>query len=99
MTEDNLYERDFGSMRIPRYRAGIIGAGLYLLVCFFAGVYPLFSHQTFAGLPAVMLAWPWVDYFSFGNVVILLGVVLNALIIYGALGMLTALFSSRGSGV
>jgi hypothetical protein len=23
-------------------------------------VYPLFSHDTFSGLAAVMLAWPWI---------------------------------------
>ena len=28
-----------------------------------AAIYPLFDHRTFSGLAAVLLAWPWVDYF------------------------------------
>jgi hypothetical protein len=67
------------------------GAILYLLVFACAFVYPLFDHRTFAGLPAVLLGLPWIDYLPSGW---LLGtIVLNALIIYFLLAALSFLFS------
>lgn len=82
-------------MRVPRYRAGAIGAALYLLVCIFAAAYPIVSKEMFAGLPAVMLAWPWTDYLAPGRLPVFLAVALNAFLIYFALGVLTALFSKE----
>jgi hypothetical protein len=45
-----------------RSRAATVGAILYWLAFVCASVYPEFDSRTFAGLPAVMLAWPWIDY-------------------------------------
>jgi hypothetical protein len=50
-----------------------------------------FDHSTFAGLAAVLLALPWIDYLPSGW---LLGAIaLNALIIYFLLAALSFLFS------
>jgi hypothetical protein len=67
--------------------AGAIGAGLYLLVFLAAAIYPWFDHKTFAGLAAVMLAWPWIDYFP--SSLLLVGVLLNAVVIYVVLAVLS----------
>ena len=74
-----------------RSRLGAIGAIIYLLAFACAAAYPLFDHRTFAGLPAVLLGLPWIDYFPSGW---LLGAIaLNALIIYFLLAVLSFLFS------
>jgi hypothetical protein len=63
-----------------RSRFAAIGAILYLAVFACAAAYPLFDHSTFAGLAAVLLGLPWIDYLPSGW---LLGAIaLNALIIY-----------------
>jgi hypothetical protein len=59
---------------------------IYLVAFACASAYPLFDHSTFAGLPAVLLALPWIDYLPSGW---LLGAIaLNALIIYLVLAAL-----------
>ena len=44
-----------------------------------------FDYRTFSGLAAVLLAWPWIDYFP--SSLLLLGIFLNALIIYFVLAV------------
>ena len=63
-----------------RSRFAAIGTLLYLAVFACAAAYPLFDHRTFAGLPAVMLGLPWIDYLS--SKWLLVAIALNALIIY-----------------
>jgi hypothetical protein len=78
-------------------RAGAIGALLYLLVFACAAAYPLLDHRTFAGLPAVLLGLPWIDYVPSGW--FLGAIALNALTIYVALAGLAFLLSRlRRSG-
>jgi hypothetical protein len=75
-----------------RSRFAAIGAILYLAVFACAAAYPLFDHSTFAGLAAVLLGLPWIDYLPSGW---LLGAIaLNALIIYFLLAALSFLLSS-----
>ena len=75
-----------------RSRFAAIGVILYLLVFACASAYPLFDHRTFAGLAAVLLGLPWIDYLPSGW---LLGAItLNALIIYFLLATLSFLFRS-----
>ena len=45
-----------------RSRLAIIGAMIYLLLFACAYAYTLFDHRTFAGLAAVLLGLPWIDY-------------------------------------
>jgi hypothetical protein len=63
-----------------RSRFAAIGAAIYLLAFACAAAYPLFDHRTFAGLAAVLLGLPWIDYFPSGW--LLAAIALNALIIY-----------------
>jgi hypothetical protein len=72
-----------------KFAAG--GTILYLVAFACASAYPLFDHRTFAGLAAVLLGLPWIDYLPSGW---LLGAIaLNALIIYFLLAALSFLFS------
>jgi len=74
-----------------RSRFAAIGAILYLVAFACASAYPLFDHRTFAGLGAVLLGLPWIDYLPSGW---LLGAIaLNALIIYFLPAALSFLFS------
>jgi len=75
-----------------RSRFAAIGVILYLLVFACASAYPLFDHRTFAGLAAVLLALPWIDYLPSGW--FLGAIALNALIIYFLLATLSFLFRS-----
>jgi hypothetical protein len=74
-----------------RSRFAAIGAILYLAVFGCAAAYPLFDHRSFAGLPAVMLGLPWIDYLT--SKWLLVAIALNALIIYIALAALSLLAS------
>jgi hypothetical protein len=56
-------------------------------------IYPFFDRRTFSGLPAVMLAWPWIDYLPSWHFAILLGVALNAVAIYCVLALLVGVFA------
>ena len=73
-----------------RSRTAAIGTGVYVLTFGCAAIYPLFDHRTFSGLAAVLLAWPWVDYFP--SWALLLGVALNAAIVYTVLAALSRPF-------
>jgi|GEM_PF-2039173 len=76
-------------MMRSRFAAG--GAALYLLIFACAFAYPLFDHRTFAGLAAVLLALPWIDYLPSGWM--LAAVALNAMIIYVVLAALAAVLA------
>jgi hypothetical protein len=69
-----------------------IGAMIYLVAFACASAYPLFDHSTFAGLPAVLLALPWIDYLP--SRWLLGAIALNALIIYLVLAAASFLLSS-----
>jgi hypothetical protein len=74
-----------------RSRFAAIGAILYLVAFACASAYPLFDRRTFAGLAAVLLGLPWIDYLPSGW---LLGAIaFNALIVYFVLAALSLLFS------
>jgi len=68
------------------------GTILYLAIFACAAAYPLFDHRTFAGLAAVLLGLPWIDYIPSSWFPAAIG--LNALIIYFLLAALSFLFSS-----
>jgi len=55
------------------------GAAAYLLVLTSTWIYVLVDGRTFAGLAAVMLAWPWVD--ELPSAALPIGWLLNALIV------------------
>jgi hypothetical protein len=61
-------------------RIAVAGFCVYLLAAACAWVYPVFDHRTFSGLPAVLLAWPWIDYFP--SRLLPLAIALNAVWIY-----------------
>jgi len=72
-------------------RFAALGAILYLAVFACAAAYPLFDHRTFAGLPAILLGLPWIDYVPsawFPG-----AIALNALIIYVVLAAASFLVS------
>jgi hypothetical protein len=74
-----------------RSELATIGLFSYLLAFLAAFFYPYISRQTFAGLPAVMLAWPWIDLLHPKSRLALLAcAALNAAIIYAALALLSA---------
>ena len=68
-------------------RTAGIGVGLYLLAFLCAAIYPWFDHRTFSGLPAVLLALPWVDYFP--SSLLLVAIFLNTVIIYVVLAFVS----------
>lgn len=75
-------------------RSAAIGAGLYLLAFLCAASYPSFDHRTFSGLAAVLLGLPWVDYFP--STLFLLAILLNAVIIYVVLAIISRTLSLIG---
>ncbi len=74
-----------------RSKFAAAGAILYLLIFACAFAYPLFDHRTFAGLAAVLLGLPWIDYIP--SSWFLGAIALNAVIIYFLLAALSFLFS------
>jgi hypothetical protein len=74
-----------------RSRFATIGAVIYLLMFAGAAAYPLFDHRTFAGLPAVLLGLPWIDYLP--SQWLLAAIALNACIVYFLLAVLSSLIS------
>ena len=58
--------------------AFVAGASAYLLLVASAWIYALEDGGTFAGLGAVMLAWPWID--ELPSAVLPIGWLLNAVI-------------------
>jgi hypothetical protein len=84
----------YGFAVFLRSQVATIGAISYLLAFLAASLYPRISHQTFAGLPAVMLLWPWIDLVHpTSHMVLVAFALLNAAIIYTILALLSALFS------
>lgn len=55
------------------------GAAAYILLLASAWIYALLDGRTFAGLAAVMLAWPWVD--KLPSAALPIGWLLNAIIL------------------
>ena len=77
-----------------RSQLATIRAISYLLAFLAASLYPRISHQKFAGLPAVMLLWPWIDLVRpTSHIALIAFALLNAAIIYAALALLSVLFS------
>jgi hypothetical protein len=70
-----------------RSKFAAIGTGFYLLAFACASIYPIFDRRTFSGLIAVLLAWPWIDYLP--SACLPLAIVLNAIIIFGFLAVLS----------
>jgi hypothetical protein len=73
-----------------------IGTTLYLLAFVGTAIYPYFSRETFSGLLAVMLAWPWIDYLPSWRFAILIAVALNAVTIYCMLALWVSVFVRGG---
>jgi hypothetical protein len=82
-------------MGLFRSKVATVGSGFYLLISAAAIAYPLFSKYKFSGLLAVVVTLPWSDYLPTGASGGWLGLllagcaVLNALIIYAALWVLS----------
>ena len=76
-----------------RFQVATIGAISYLLAFLAASLYPRISRQAFAGLPAVMLLWPWIDLaHPTSHIVLVAFALLNAAIIYTVLALLSLLY-------
>jgi hypothetical protein len=77
-----------------RFQSATIGAISYLIAFLAASLYPHISRQTFAGLPAIMLLWPWIDLVHPSSQLVMVAcALLNAAIIYAVLALLSVLFS------
>ncbi|HEX9449433.1 MAG TPA: hypothetical protein VF920_15705 [Dongiaceae bacterium] len=63
------------------------GTSFYLLAFVCASLYPLIDHSTFAGLAAILLGWPWIDYLP--SRALPLAIILNAICIYVILAILS----------
>jgi len=74
-----------------RSKFAATATALYLLIFALATAYPLFDHRTFAGLAAVLLGLPWIDYLP--SEWFLAAIALNAAIIYLFLAAATSLYS------
>jgi hypothetical protein len=75
-------------MMISRFAA--TGAMIYLLLFGCACAYPYFDHRTFAGLAAVLLGLPWIDYLP--SEWFLASIALNAAVIYLSLAATSSLY-------
>jgi hypothetical protein len=82
-----MKRRKFGIAEVRLSRLAAIGTGFYLLAFVSAAIYPMFDRRTFSGLAAVLLGWPWIDYLP--SAWFPLTIVLNAIIIYGLLAVLS----------
>ena len=75
-----------------RSQLATIGAISYLLAFLAASLYPRISRQTFAGRPAALLVWPWINLIHPSSQIVLVAcAVLNAAIIYAVLALLSVL--------
>jgi|SRR5690349_13904378 len=84
----------YGLAVFLRSQLARIGAISYLLAFFAASLYPRISHQTFAGLPAIMLLWPWIDLVHpTSHIAVVAFAALNAAIIYTVLAVLSVAVS------
>ena len=77
-----------------RSRMGAAGAAIYLLLFACAAAYPLFDHRTFAGLAAVLMGLPWIDYIP--SSWLLAAIALNTMLIYLFLAAIASLVSFLG---
>jgi hypothetical protein len=76
-----------------RSQLATIAAISYLLAFLAASLYPLISRQTFAGRPAALLLWPWINLIHPSSQIVRVAcAVLNAAIIYAVLALLSVLF-------
>jgi hypothetical protein len=74
-----------------RSKFAAITTALYLLTFALASAYPLFDRRTFAGLAAVLLGLPWIDYLP--SEWFLAAIALNAAAIYLLLAAAASLYS------
>jgi hypothetical protein len=75
-----------------RSQLATIAAISYLLAFLAASLYPLVSRQTFAGRPAALLLWPWINLLHPSSQIVRVAcAVLNAAIIYTVLVLLSLL--------
>ena len=75
-----------------RSQLATVGAISYLLAFLAASVYPRISPQTFAGRPAALLLWPWINLIHPSSQIVLVTcAVLNAAIIYVVLALISVL--------
>jgi hypothetical protein len=75
-----------------RSQLATIAAISYLLAFLAASLYPLISRQTFAGRPAALLLWPWINLIHPSSQVVRVAcAALNAAIIYTVLALLSLL--------
>ena len=75
-----------------RSQLAIIAAISYLLAFLAASLYPLISHQVFAGRLAALLLWPWLNLLHPSSQIALAAcAALNAAIIYAVLALLSIL--------
>jgi hypothetical protein len=82
----------YGFAVFLRSQLATIGALSYLLAFLAASLYPQISHQSFAGLPAIMLLWPWIDLLHpTSHIARVAFAGLNAAIIYTLLALLSVL--------
>jgi len=76
-----------------RSQLAAIAAISYLLAFLAASLYPRISRQTFAGRPAALLVWPWIDLLHPSSQIVRVAcAVLNAAIIYAVFALLSVLF-------
>lgn len=78
-----------------RLSSGLLagGATAYLMVVAAAWVGALVDGRTFAGLLAVMLAWPWID--ELPSAALPISYLLNAAIVGFALNLIVAILRFR----
>lgn len=75
-----------------RSQLATIGAISYLLAFLAASLYPRISPQAFAGRPAALLLWPWINLIQPSSQIVLVAcAALNAAIIYTVLALLSVL--------
>lgn len=90
-----MFDRDsccYSSYVFLRSQLATIAALSYLLAFLAASLYPLISRQTFAGKPAALLLWPWMNLLHPSSQIALLAcAVLSAAIIYSVLALLSLL--------
>jgi hypothetical protein len=75
-----------------RSQLATIAAISYLLAFLAASLFPRISRQPFAGRPAALLVWPWINLLHPTSQMVLVAcAVLNAAIIYAVLALLSVL--------
>jgi hypothetical protein len=77
----------YGTVAVLRSKLAAIGTGFYLLAVVCASIYPVFDRRAFSGVIVVLLALPWIDYLP--SAWLPLAIMLNAIIIFGVLVLLS----------